>query len=55
MATYNVRVIETQTYEFEMEAHDEDEAKSLSYQAWENGDLGYAGLEVEVEVELEGK
>lgn len=53
MATWNVVLVESHTTEFEIEADTEDDARSLAYQAWENGELGYAGLEVEIEVEVQ--
>jgi hypothetical protein len=52
MAKFNITLSETQTTEFELEATDVDEAKDLAYQMWENGELGYAGLEVEIEAEV---
>ena len=51
MANYRVTVTETHTYDVFLEAGDADSAKDTAYQAWENGELGYAGLEIETEVE----
>lgn len=51
MAKYKVTLVESQTTEFEIEGENEDDARSLAYQAWENGELGYASLEVEIDLE----
>lgn len=54
MATWDVRVlVEKQVHVVFVEADDADSAKHIAYQAWENGELGYAELEVEIEVEEE--
>lgn len=51
MATYKVMLKETQTYEFEIDGENKEEAENLAYQAWVYGELGYAGLDVDIELE----
>lgn len=53
MAKFSVTVREVQTTEFELEATDEYEAKELAYQMWQDDGFGYAGLEVEIEAEVQ--
>ena len=51
MGNYRVELLEKQVWVVFVEAESEDEAKDIAYQGWENGELGYTELEVEMEVE----
>lgn len=51
MANYRVELTEKQAWVLFIEADDEDEARQSAYDAWENGELGYAELVVEMESE----
>lgn len=52
MAEYKVTLTETHTYEVLVDMPDPDSAKDIVYQSWENGELGYAGLDIEIELEV---
>lgn len=51
MAEYRVELTEKQVWVIFIEADSEDNARDIAYQSWENGELGYAELEVEMESE----
>lgn len=51
MADYRVELTEKQVWVIFIEADSEDDAKDIAYQSWENGELGYTELEVEMESE----